>query len=680
MRRAVVNENGTAGDAAETAIGVVVDLDRSIYKPIETLAEAAKEKALAANDPEQLLAVGAIYPNSHAASEARQAAVDRFEAAHDPARAIDIQRQMYVSLVDPRAKADRLTAITNDFLALHEIGPAIDRLVRAARVSPDQQMNARLDLPDGSSLAGVTYTQAVAALRSIQAKDQTDKLPDFKLGTPPGAKEQNNPFLMPAQIIDGVTAVAHPLRDFNRKDQILTWSSAGLAIYTVGQTAPLATISEVKSAPQGAAWVHDKWMVWTDTDLFAIRNDAKLLWGMSTTKLPTLLVADAGDPIVDEHTDQDPEGMAVNGGMNNVRIVRNGQVIVVPGQFVVRGGRMVRLAVPPPVAPPPPVPEAGLLEQIVAVQPAGNELVVSTSTGRIVAVNAGDGQILWQTRLTDRAIDQLLANGHFTVARIDDPAGSQVVVFDTRNGRVMGRRGFSGDSTPGQLVNVALSEEGTLAFTLLNRVMIKDLYDAWKIPPAELGAHLNQDPTSFIGLSQSNPLGDQLIVKGGRLVCLYDSGRYMRGFDLIGNVEPTLPLNTGSDSPAVGMQMVGSRVFVVRTGGMKQYNLADSHDHTDLQWRDELGNIPHVQSMLLGRDYAVLLEDKIDRGPAGSPLVTILAYSRAPVKGTTHESGKLDYSPTVRSRSGMTDWLAADGGIYYLAKDGKLRFLRGGRQ
>jgi hypothetical protein len=40
----------------------------------------------------------------------------------------------------------------------------------------------------------------------------------------------------------------------------------------------------------------------------------------------------------------------------------------------------------------------------------------------------------------------------------------------------------------------------------------------------------------------------------------------------------------------------------------------------------------------------------------------------------------MDYDVSVRSSSGITDWLAADGGIYYLSKDGKLHFLRGGRE
>ena len=43
-------------------------------------------------------------------------------------------------------------------------------------------------------------------------------------------------------------------------------------------------------------------------------------------------------------------------------------------------------------------------------------------------------------------------------------------------------------------------------------------------------------------------LPDQLIVKGGRLVCLYDSGSYARGYDLSSSAEPTYPLQTQANT------------------------------------------------------------------------------------------------------------------------------------
>jgi hypothetical protein len=301
-------------------------------------------------------------------------------------------------------------------------------------------------------------------------------------------------------------------------------------------------------------------------------------------------------------------------------------------------------------------------------------VVVSTSTGRILAVNIGSGQVRWQTRAVDHAVDELQANAHFTVARLDDAGGSEVVVYDTRDGRVIGRRKFGPEGTPNQLVNVALSEEATLAFTLLGRVQVKDLYEPWKNIPSDVTLHTNQDTMRFDGLSQP----DQLIVSGGRLVCLYAGGHTLRGFDLSKPEQATLPLDTSSSSTAVWLQLVGSKVFVVRTTGMRMFDMAqpDDHDVGEIS-----GNsIPSIHTMLLGKDEAILLDERNDRGPAGSPNVGIIAFSRAKVAGKSHESEKMDYDVSVRSSSGITDWLAADGGIYYLSKDGKLHFLRGGRE
>jgi hypothetical protein len=241
---------------------------------------------------------------------------------------------------------------------------------------------------------------------------------------------------------------------------------------------------------------------------------------------------------------------------------------------------------------------------------------------------------------------------------------------------VIGRRKFGPEGTPNQLVNVALSEEATLAFTLLNRLQVKDLYEPWKNIPIDLVARVNQDNAQFAGLNAP----DQLLVRGGRLVCLYSGGRYLRGFDLTGVSDPTPPLNTHSNLPAVWLQMVGPKVFVVRTTGLELYNLADANDHDSKQVPYENDGIPSVHMMLLGKDHAILVNEGVDRGPAGSPSVTLMAYSRANVPGKAIENGSLDFVPTVRSSAGITDWLPAEGGVYYLSKDNKLHFLRGGKQ
>ena len=246
---------------------------------------------------------------------------------------------------------------------------------------------------------------------------------------------------------------------------------------------------------------------------------------------------------------------------------------------------------------------------------------------------------------------------------------------------------------PRQLVNVALSEDATLAVTLFNQVMVKDLYDAWKPSFTELGAKTNSDAAPFVGLNQP----DQLLIKAGRLVCLYGGAGYVRSYDLAKNADPSNPLATASDDVAVKLRMVGSRLFIQTSNGMHQYNLADPAFYPGGSGpRDEYeqsgdgvtegsGFPPKVRDLFIGKDYAVVVNDSVDRGPIGSPCTVLAAFRRALIAGKTRETGNLDWIYTVKRPvkvsdwPGVTDWLCSDGAIYYLTKDNNLHILRGAK-
>jgi hypothetical protein len=498
-------------------------------------------------------------------------------------------------------------------------------------------------------------------------------------------------------IIANVNSIVHPLLDFNRQDQILTWGPTGLCAYASGATTPMFTLADIKDAPLAAAYVGDKWMVWTATQLYQIDSQGKVVWSYSVDHLPTMLVSAGGEAVVDDGGELSPDDV-MNQQQNGRLIQVNGQLIRIQGNggVVLNGRRGLALAglarngmavvpVMPPAGPGQPGQAGqggpsgqGANEQIVFVQPAGDQTLVATSTGRIISLTTRNGESVWQTRLIDRAVDQLLANPHFTVLRIDDPGGAQIAVYDTPTGRLIGKRRFGPENSQTQLVNVALSEEATLALTLYSRVVVKDLYDAWKPAPVELVAQTNRDAAPFVGMNGA----DQLAVKGGRLVCLYDSGSYARAYDLSKNADPTNPLATAATSSDVGFQMVGSRMFIRTSSRMLQYNLQDPTDH----YEQDPGIVsfpPKVRQLLLGKDYAIVVNDSVDRGPAGSPYSVLVAYRRALIPGKTRERGDADYDvaePSVRpSNIGITDWLSAEGGVYFLTKDGNLHLLRGAR-
>ncbi len=217
MRSSVLDNDLPAGTAAETAIDVASSLDRSAYSAIEQQAQAAFTTAHTAGDPEQLLMVATIYPNSKAAGDARQEAVHRFEAANEPDKAINVLRRMYLGLTDAGDRANLLVSIANDYLTTPAgVGPAIDRLCRAARISPYAKLAQKLSFPDGTTLSDASYSDAIAKLRQIQADQETAALPDFHLAAP--TRRAGTPFVQgqPA-VITGVNAVVHPMRRIQSK-------------------------------------------------------------------------------------------------------------------------------------------------------------------------------------------------------------------------------------------------------------------------------------------------------------------------------------------------------------------------------------------------------------------------------------------------------------------------------
>ncbi len=679
LRRVAVTDDQSAADAAAAAIASAIAVDRSYYAPVETRATASLAEARTKGDPEALLAVAEVYPNSRAAGDARRAAAIQFESTGKPGRAIEVRRDMYGAVSDPLDKAAVLELIAADFLAIGPdgIGPATDRLARAGQLSPNPLLASDLKLPDGTLLHGgqTSYADAVTALRVPLAAADAAKLPDFKLAVrPPRAPANFSPFLPGGPGIPDVTTLVHPTLGFVRNDRVVTWSPAGLAVFDAGLTTPRFRAAEVVDPPVGAAWVGSgdagRWVVWTPTMVTAVTEAGRPAWGgpVVARDLSTVpaIASGSGTAVVDDAPGT-PDGeaqfaqQAINGQIVNIRVAGGGR-----RAFIVRGNQFIP-------APPPPVLSGG--EQITVAQPAGptaDVIVVATSTGRLVAIDTAAGKVLWQSRPSDRPADALLANGHFTVARLDEPGGATVIVYDTPTGRVIGRRKFP---TDGQLVNVALGEEGTLAITLANAVEVKDLYDPWKEPPRVLVAKANVDAATFANMNQA----DQLLVRAGRVVTLYNNGQYARAYDLSRpSADATNPLSTGSASPSVTMRLVGPQLFIVQPSNVKRYNLTDPAD-VSVSPGFLSGGGYRVRGMMLGSDHAVLVNDPVDRGPAGSPMVQWLAVSRAMVASRHVESDLLVSSLGSQSAAGISDWIGTEGGIYFLTGDHRLHARRGAR-
>ena len=677
MRASMNSETQTSGAEAESRIDIAMGINHRVYAPIEEKAAAALGVARQTNQIDPLLEVAGEFPNSKAAVDAREDAVHRYEAENQPAKAIEVLRRMYTGNIDASRKAALLVAVANDFLAMPEsLGPALDRLCWAARISPGPGLAAKIRLSDGTTLAeGTPYIDAIKTLRQLQSDQDNSRLPDLHLAAQQA--KLKTPFNPTPLKIQNVAAIVHPLTQFNRVDQMLTWGPAGLTIYPAMGTTPIAIIPQIDKAPINAAWSGDRWLIWTTTDVYQISGDGKLAWDFPIAHLPTLSVTSGADAISDDPVTEATDDNMTNGQVN-VQLNVNGQIV--RNGVRVRGG--LRFGVPQQVVPVVvPVVAVSTEEQIISVVPAGDRVVISTSVGRVMAIDFHSAQIVWQTRPLDHTVDQVLANPHFVVARLDDSGGSQIALYDTVTGQTLGRRKFNGEGTPTQLVNVALSEEATLVIASATQVSVKDLYESWKTPPQQLITR-TPDPAPLVGLTQSN----QLLAKSGFVACLYDSGAYARGYDLRKSGEASEPKPTGiprNSGLPVSMRIIGTRLYILNPTELRQYNLVDATDHCidTLGAQDAIYKIADHCGVMFGRDYVVLVNEQVERGPQGQQLVYLGAYGRLPQPGSTKEFGWpiWDDIPRIDYHPGIMDWTSAEGGVGYLTKDNNLFLMRGAR-
>jgi hypothetical protein len=339
-------------------------------------------------------------------------------------------------------------------------------------------------------------------------------------------------------------------------------------------------------------------------------------------------------------------------------------------------------------------------EEIDQVLPVGERVLIATTSGRVVSVDARTGRLAWQTRLSDRQVDRLLADGDFTVIQAEDDNSIRLAVLDTFSGHVRGTKTFqrSSNSYP---QNVALSPDGTLVYTLPDRICLKDLYKPWDQKGIEKAVPQGQ-PATFLGMTEP----DQLVISEGRILALTDSGnatgpgeKFVRLYSLetgepillnfaAGQVEKALSI--GSKSSDVSLRVIGPRMYVMAPDAAISYNLDNPDDH--YQMFDHESDGMSEQMSFIGKDYLILLNggapapapaaaanaqpNAAPQQPALSRTYTVYAFSRLLKNGK--ESGRLDYSAAVTDQAGITtSWQAIEGGLVYLSNDHKLHMLMG---
>jgi len=623
-----------------------------------------------------------MSPNSTVATKASLAAADAYETAGDVRAARHVLNDIYFER-DERAPQWPMIleamARTNPRTAAH-------MLSQGAEVLHDPLLAKPLKLPGGVEIAaGTPFSGALEQVRKVAYARQSQALPEFGLPVPLDYKKYPKPFLAEAPVISNVDALAVPLRDFARADRIVTWSSAPLlSVYAAGSNKAIASNNEFPEPAKGSAWIGQDLLVWGVTHVALFKHDgAESIWKMDIGRLASI------DVIA---TDQAPAPENAPVVLNN-RIRGNGIIINNRGGLVringvvARAGNLGAPAAKPLTTGP---------EQINEVLPIGERVLISTTTGRVISLETQTGRLAWQTRLSDRPMDRLLSNEDFTVVKAEDDANVRLAVLDTYTGHVRASKSFqrASNSFP---QNLALSPDGTLVYTLPDRLCMKDLYKPWDQKGIEKIAAPGQ--ASFSGLTAP----EQLVISDGRILALTDSGnsdrpgeKFVRLYSLESG-EPIMlnftdtqvekALSAGTKSSDVTLRVIGTRLYTLAPDAAECYDLDHPAEHYVIY--GDIMKIGTISQSFFGRDFLVFLGDQDPENAPAAPAPALADPQLQPVYElyafgryqTAHgESNRLDYPVKIEDPAGITQfWQPTDGGLAYLTGDRKLHLLIGAR-
>lgn len=700
------SSNGpTSADVvARKQIAGLLKKDPQLYEPIEKQAVAALGKAQESKDPAKLIEVARSYPNSSVATRASLAAADQYETSGDLHAARHVLSDIYFERNDKAPEWPQILeamARTDPRTAAHMLAQGKEQL-------HDPQLAKALKLSDGSEIAaGTPFSTALEKARKVASQREARTIPTFRLPIPQDPHEYPKPFAATSPTIANVDSLAIALQDFARPDRFVTWSSGPLlAVYAAGTDKPLASSHAFPEPAVGCAWLGKDLLVWGATHVAMIKSDGtEMSWQMDLARLASIdVIAN------DEPAPALPDNNVA--AMNNRLLIRNRMMINRGGRVIVRGG----MVPPMPIGAPAAKPMHEGPEQIDTVTPVADRILLATTTGRIVSLETDSGRLAWQTRLSDRPVDRLLADGDFTVVKAEDDSTVRLAVLDTFTGHVRGSKSWQRDSNNFPQ-NLALSPDGTLVYTMPDRICFKDLYRPWDQRAIEKVVTPAQG-ASFFGLIAR----DQLIISEGRALAVTDSGEGVRPgekFVRLYSIETGEPvmlsfsdgsqlekaLSIGTKSPDVTLRMVGPRLFAIAPDAAMCYNLDLPDDHCQIFGQESEGISAHTA--FIGQDYLVILSPTPPPGgnaqpnaqvavvmpnpppalpqpaapaePVVAPTWNVYAFRRQTNGGK--ESGRLDYDVPLTDAAGITSsWQPMDGGLVYLSADHKLHLLLGTKQ
>ncbi|MGD0390769.1 MAG: PQQ-binding-like beta-propeller repeat protein, partial [Tepidisphaeraceae bacterium] len=637
--------NTVAGTVAQKAIQEILGTPDGhlAYEQFEQAAAQKLRDARAAADPEQLLDISKVYPNSRIAGAAMMAAAECYESRGDARMATQVLRQILLRVRD----GDRvpvLESLARNYLKLpNHLDVAVSRLALAASLAPHAMILQPLTLPGGTVLQNVSLSSARDLLMRYESQSSLESLPDLHLPTHQQSNlywkamgQRAKPFgpESPNAKIVGVDAMVVPLEDFGRNDRIIAWSAGdGLSVYPVGQNRPLFRCTGFSEEPLGAAWTEGNLLAWSKESI-ALMDGAsgRQRWSVEVSTLPGIVTA----------------------GDSGVAPAENGP------------------------------------EEVADVRPLDDRIVLTTSAGRLLGIDPSAGRVAWQTRVGGE-INPLLANDDFTVVRTQDGQSVEIQVYNSLSGELLGRKEFGLD-TAAFPINLALAADGTLVYTLPNQLCIQDLFEANLSPQGmEPGiakdAELPNQPPMFLGFGRPEP--QQLLIHGGRAFAVANSGKEVRVFSIdTGELwqsegrngpQTTGVVLTQSTSAHVRLHISGNYLFVFSPRKLITYRIDPPKPGWD--WPYDATKVTNYQQILFGKDYLALVDrpgpPATESNRAGNR-VTLNFFNRTVKDLADEEAGFLVFNPELPVINDNLALQAVEGGVAYFTGH-NIQFLMGAR-
>ena len=681
-----------AGVAAVTAIDSITKTAEgaAAYQTFEQAARKEFEAATNAGDPDRLLAVAESFPNSKVASSAAVHAAELFETAGRTRQAIAVWRDISPRVINPAQQAIAWEALARNYLKLPSGLPAAaNRLSAAAKLNSDAKLTKPLTIPGAGKVLPIGTPLGSAGLRLVEALSGRSpgletNLPNFGLASGEDCRAfrkqyhtSPDPFLPQPALSAKVDKLIVPAQEFSRYDRVIAWTQgAGLSLYPVGAQEPVGTDADVTAEPRGAAWVNsgNGLLVWTANQLFMISpRQAQTQWKLTIQTLPELdVMALAAHKEMVHLIEQADPRTARGQRRNQLMPIRNRPFAAraLPGQ----GGVNLSASTDE-------IPDTSGAETITDLIPLTDSAILTTSTGRIMTLKLDDGSIQWDLRLSEHALDRVVATDDFVVAKSSDESSVQLTVLDAGSGRRLARHLYPIDQQLGQYpVNLALDVDGTMAFTTTDKIYIFDLFK----PAAD---HTLNSPRQFVDALPDKEFDamrrpGQLVISNNQILALCTDGK-LRGFSALSGSARTyiqdhspteMSLLTGQQNDQTAMRLGDRYVYIWGPAAVAAYDM----EKPEISWGDPqtISAASSSRQLLLGRDYMLVLSPTTDGDSAAA--WTMWGFARTQVPGKGSESGLMVYQQhPVNEPHGISAFQAVEGGLYYLSGDHVLHYLKG---